>query len=189
MMTSDTQRATIEAAVTVYGVEAQTDLACEEAGELLAALGHYSRGRCGIEAVAEESADVAIMLAQLASIFGREDCTTAREAMPLPCGNVDDAARAALGLLVARLMQYKATNCERWNVVLAVGRALSAVGLLVAHHGMGEEFEAARGRKLDRLRQRIAERLESGQELCCGRFGWSGDTEACGVRGGGGVRG
>lgn len=185
MMTSDTQRATIEAAVTVYGVEHRLDLACEEAGELLAALGHYSRGRCGIEAVAEESADVAIMLAQLASILGREDCTTAREAMPVMTagGNVDDAVRAALGLLVARLMQYKATNCERWHVVLAVGRALSAVGLLVAHHGMGEEFEAARGRKLDRLRQRIAERLEGGAELCCGRFGWSGDTEAGGVRG------
>lgn len=68
---------TCKLAVETYGTESQTRMAIEEMGELLTALNHFRRGRCTIEAVQEEIADVLICAEQLACIYGYEE--TARK--------------------------------------------------------------------------------------------------------------
>lgn len=57
-------------AICEWGIEAQTDLAIEEMGELIVAINHYRRGRVGIDSVQEEIADVMIAMKQLAMIYG-----------------------------------------------------------------------------------------------------------------------
>lgn len=55
-----------------YGAEAQIGMIIEECSELIVALSHYRRGRALAEKVAEEYADVLIMLAQLRLILEAE---------------------------------------------------------------------------------------------------------------------
>ena len=62
----------LEKAISKYGIDAQTNLAIEEIGELIVAINHYRRGRVGMEAVQEEIADVMIAMRQLAMIYGKE---------------------------------------------------------------------------------------------------------------------
>lgn len=57
-------------AVSVFGIEAQTNLAIEEMSELIVAINHFRRGRVGMDAVQEEIADVMIAMKQLAMIYG-----------------------------------------------------------------------------------------------------------------------
>ncbi len=59
-------------ALVLFGYDAQIDLAIEEMGELLVAINHHKRGRCSVEAVREEIADVKIAMDQLAMIYGEE---------------------------------------------------------------------------------------------------------------------
>lgn len=59
-------------ALLFFGYDAQIELAIEEMGELLVAINHHKRGRCSVEAVQEEIADVKIAMDQLALIYGEE---------------------------------------------------------------------------------------------------------------------
>ena len=59
------------AALDTFGAEAQTKMLFEEIGELMTAICQYSRGRDKVDHVAEEIADVRIMLDQMAVLF---DC-------------------------------------------------------------------------------------------------------------------
>jgi NTP pyrophosphatase (non-canonical NTP hydrolase) len=60
---------TSKRAVDVWGEQKQIDVAIEECSELIAALIHYRRNRTSSEFVAEEIADVVIMMQQMALIF------------------------------------------------------------------------------------------------------------------------
>ncbi len=60
-------------AVEVYGTEAQTWMAIEEMAELSNAIAKHRRGRVTNLDVCEEIADVAIMMIQLAYIYGADE--------------------------------------------------------------------------------------------------------------------
>lgn len=60
-------------AVAKWGVDAQTDMAIEEMGELIVAINHYRRGReGGIDNVQEEIADVIIAMNQMKMMYGSD---------------------------------------------------------------------------------------------------------------------
>ena len=63
----------LSAALYTFGAEAQIKMLFEEIGELMTAICQYSRGRDKIAHVAEEIADVRIMLDQMAILFDCED--------------------------------------------------------------------------------------------------------------------
>lgn len=67
------------AAAQKWGAEAQIDQAIEECAELIVALRHARRGRCGAAEVAEEIADVEIMMGQLRVVFGSAAVDTAKQ--------------------------------------------------------------------------------------------------------------
>jgi len=56
--------------IDLYGTENQMDQAIEECAELIVAIRHYRRGRSGLTAIAEEIADVEIMMTQLRHVVG-----------------------------------------------------------------------------------------------------------------------
>ena len=60
-------------AIDRWGVVAQTDMAFEECGELIAALAKDKRGRVSKEELLTELADVTIMCEQLAYILGFDE--------------------------------------------------------------------------------------------------------------------
>ena len=60
-------------AVHWFGAESQTRKAAEECVELSLALLHALDGRANLDNIAEEIADVEIMLAQLRLIYGGQD--------------------------------------------------------------------------------------------------------------------
>lgn len=62
-----------------WGEEAQYDQAVEECAELIAVLKHLRRGRADATAVAEELADVYLMIGQLVYMLGEERFTAAIE--------------------------------------------------------------------------------------------------------------
>lgn len=59
------------AALDTFGAESQINMLFEEIGELMSAICKHSRGRDKVAHVAEEIADVRIMLDQMANLF---DC-------------------------------------------------------------------------------------------------------------------
>lgn len=61
-----------KAAILMYGKSKQQDMAVEEMAELIQALNKHRRGRESVEHIAEEIADVRIMLEQLELMF---DCS------------------------------------------------------------------------------------------------------------------
>lgn len=61
-----------ERAIATWGPTAQLGMVQEECAELIAAIHRRQRGRCHDEDVAEEAADVWIMLEQLVRILGHE---------------------------------------------------------------------------------------------------------------------
>lgn len=63
-------RSVYRAAFERWGVEAQLRMAVEECAELTAEICHYFRGRCTRRALAEEVADVEIMMEQLRALVG-----------------------------------------------------------------------------------------------------------------------
>jgi NTP pyrophosphatase (non-canonical NTP hydrolase) len=62
----------LASAINAWGTRSQVNMAIEECGELIVALCHRLRGRCDDNYVAEEIADVQIMLDQLALIVGKD---------------------------------------------------------------------------------------------------------------------
>ena len=60
----------LQEALDTWGEDAQIMMALEECGELITALTQYWRGRKTKEEVAEEIADVSIMMRQMRLIFG-----------------------------------------------------------------------------------------------------------------------
>lgn len=68
-----------EATLRKWGAEAQFDQAVEECAELIAALKHLRRGRVDETAVAEELADVYLMVGQLTYMIGEERVAAAVE--------------------------------------------------------------------------------------------------------------
>lgn len=71
---TDMERKTFCAALSHYGAQAQITMAFEEMAELQDALCKYLRGRdVNPRHIAEETADVGIMLDQIRILFGIED--------------------------------------------------------------------------------------------------------------------
>ena len=66
-----------EATLQKWGVEAQYDQAVEECAELIATLKHLRRGRVDEAAVADELADVFLMVGQLIFMIGEERVSSA----------------------------------------------------------------------------------------------------------------
>lgn len=62
-----------EAALKHYGAQAQTLMLFEEMSELQKELCKHARGRCNTMAIAEEIADVQIMLEQMIMLHGCRD--------------------------------------------------------------------------------------------------------------------
>lgn len=56
-----------------YGLDSQIGMVMEECGELLTALNQYKRGRIDKKRVAEEIADVIILMSQMSMVFGERD--------------------------------------------------------------------------------------------------------------------
>lgn len=63
-------------AVNTYGADAQEWVFVGEIGELLDALADYKRGRCGVDHIAEEIADVEITLEQIKIIYDCRDAVS-----------------------------------------------------------------------------------------------------------------
>ena len=59
-------------ALECWGAEFQRSMFHEEIGEVLTAMSHEKRGRCGKEAVLEELADLQIMLNQMVVLYGTD---------------------------------------------------------------------------------------------------------------------
>lgn len=57
-------------ALNTFGIDNQLFMVAEECGELLSAIGKYKRGRCSMDEVITELADVAIMVEQMSVYFG-----------------------------------------------------------------------------------------------------------------------
>ena len=62
-----------------WGEEAQYDQAVEECAELIAALKHFKRQRIGTDQLADELADVALMVGQLSWMLGGDRVAQAME--------------------------------------------------------------------------------------------------------------
>lgn len=67
------RRRVYEAAIDRYGIEAQLRMVIEEMSELTKELCKFSRGKDNLDDIADEAADVAIMLEQLQLIFNLHD--------------------------------------------------------------------------------------------------------------------
>lgn len=60
-------------ALNLWGEDFQKSMFHEEIGEVLTAMSHEMRGRCGKAAVLEELADLQIMLNQMVVLYGTDD--------------------------------------------------------------------------------------------------------------------
>jgi len=67
-----TRESVLAGAIGAWGVRSQVDMAIEECGELIVSLSHFKRGRSDLKSLAEEIADVTIMLDQLKLIVGAD---------------------------------------------------------------------------------------------------------------------
>lgn len=79
MLSLSTYRELYEETLRKWGAEAQYDQAVEECAELIATLKHWRRGRVDEEAVAEELADVFLMVGQLSYMLGEDRVAAAIE--------------------------------------------------------------------------------------------------------------
>ena len=66
-------------AIDTWGQLPQVNMVFEECGELTTALARYLRGRANEEEVITEVADVAIMMEQMAVLFGKEQFEQEKE--------------------------------------------------------------------------------------------------------------
>ena len=69
----NTRSRQITGALECWGDEAQKSQFHEEIGEVMTAISHEKRGRCGKAAVLEELADLQIMLNQMAILYGTDE--------------------------------------------------------------------------------------------------------------------
>ena len=69
----DARKAVYEQAITTWGAENQEKMAVEEMSELTKEICKYWRGSCNLDAIADEIADVTIMLEQLRLIYDLND--------------------------------------------------------------------------------------------------------------------
>lgn len=69
---TDTEDSALAAAIDLWGIPAQVGMVIEECGELLTALNRYDRGRATAHEVAEEVADVMILMGQMSKVFGED---------------------------------------------------------------------------------------------------------------------
>lgn len=60
-------------ALELWGEDLQKSLFHEEIGEVLTAISHEKRGRCGKHVVMEELADLQIMLNQMVVLYGTDE--------------------------------------------------------------------------------------------------------------------
>ena len=60
-------------ALELWGKDFQKSMFNEEIGEVLTAISHEKRGRCGRDAVLEELADLQIMLNQMVIMYGTDE--------------------------------------------------------------------------------------------------------------------
>ena len=72
-VTYEERRAAYEAAEQAWGVDAQLTMAVEEMSELTKEICKMKRGKVDFEALADEIADVTIMLEQLKLFFALDD--------------------------------------------------------------------------------------------------------------------
>jgi len=72
-ITYEERRATYKAALRKWGIDAQVLMAIEEMSELTKEICKIHRGKADMEALADEIADVAIMLEQLRLIYDLND--------------------------------------------------------------------------------------------------------------------
>lgn len=77
---TDMERAVFQKALDAWGAEAQALCLLEEMAELQDALCKYKRGRRTVEDIAEEIADVGIMLDQMKLCFHIEETVEAQRA-------------------------------------------------------------------------------------------------------------
>jgi NTP pyrophosphatase (non-canonical NTP hydrolase) len=75
-MFDERDRQILQAAIARFGRDAQHDMAIEECGELVVALSHIRRDRIPVSKLADEIADVAIMLEQLQILYGCHELVT-----------------------------------------------------------------------------------------------------------------
>lgn len=82
-MTSEqvTEKRTLEMAIERYGIEAQTKMLLEEMAELQKEICKFWRGKDNVVDIADEVADVEIMLEQAKMIFGIADEVTRHRRM------------------------------------------------------------------------------------------------------------
>lgn len=72
-MRKDEEKQILQDAVETFGLEKQLAMLQEECAELIVAVSHYNRGRCGaLDNLIEEIADVSIMLDQISLAFDRD---------------------------------------------------------------------------------------------------------------------
>lgn len=71
MTTDDTVDIYIRA-IDTWGIDIQQSIFVEEAAEVITALSHFKRDKCGIHDVIGEFADLQVMLNQMIEIYGKE---------------------------------------------------------------------------------------------------------------------
>jgi len=99
LLFDDQDRDTFRAAVETWGIDAQADMAEEEAAEFIVASKHYARGKVDADDLIDELADVRIMQEQLAEFIGRE--------------RVEQRIQEKMDRLRERLDQSTATESDR----------------------------------------------------------------------------
>jgi NTP pyrophosphatase (non-canonical NTP hydrolase) len=75
--------ALLQKTMDVYGVDNQLDMLVEECAELIVAVQHYKRDRIGLDAIANEAADVRIMISQIGTLPNMADAMMAHESAKL----------------------------------------------------------------------------------------------------------
>jgi len=94
-------RETFRAAVETWGIDAQADMAEEEAAEFIVASKHYAQGKIDADELVDELADIRIMQEQLTEFIGRE--------------RVERRVREKMDRLRERLDQSTATGGDQSN--------------------------------------------------------------------------
>jgi len=89
-------RATFRRAVETWGIDAQADMAEEEAAEFIAASKHHRRDKASVEDLIDELADLRIMCEQLSLYIGRDIVEArVREKMKRLRERLDDRGESA----------------------------------------------------------------------------------------------
>lgn len=126
--------------IATWGVSAQMEMAVEEAAELIHAIQRYKREGSSekMQAIAEEVADVEIMIGQLREMLGDQ--------------KIDEAKAFKLARLEGRLDAYDAKKVREENVVIPGGQSASKLYDLYDRFYQNRtitEFNTAHGKQLE----------------------------------------